>query len=72
MAFPDAAVAFVRHGEDVWGELPYVVLGVQVHPLRVVQARDLLVGVDGCQDAANISLKKSQGGTFQVLCLYHL
>lgn len=37
-----------------------MVLGVQIDPLGVVQTRDLLVGVDGCQDAPDISLKKSK------------
>ncbi len=40
-----------------------MVLGVQVHPLRVIHTRDLLVGVDGCQDAADISLKQSSSDT---------
>lgn len=37
-----------------------MVLGVQVHPLEVIQARDLLVGVHSCQNAANISLKVAE------------
>ncbi len=57
MAFPDAAVAFIGHSKDVWRKLPQVVLGVQVHPLWVIQTWDLLVRVDGCQDAADISLR---------------
>lgn len=57
MAFPDAAVAFIRYGEDVWRELPEMVLRVQVHPLQVVHPRNLLVGVHRGQDAADISLR---------------
>lgn len=56
MTLPDATVAFVRHSEDVRGELPQMVLGVQLHPIGVVQPRDLLVGVHSCQDAADICL----------------
>lgn len=56
MALPDATVAFISHSEDVRGELPQMVLGVQVHPIEVVQARDLLVGVHGRQNAADIRL----------------
>lgn len=56
MALPDATVAFVSHSKDVWGELPQMVLGVQVHPTEVVQPRDLLVGVHSCQNAADICL----------------
>lgn len=36
-----------------------MVLGVQVHPVEVIQTWDLLVGVHSCQNAANICL---QGG----------
>lgn len=36
-----------------------MVFGVQVHPLRVVHTRDLLVGVDRCQDTADISLREN-------------
>lgn len=56
MTLPDATVAFVSHSKDVRGELPQMVLGVQVHPIEVVQPRDLLVGVHGCQNAAYICL----------------
>lgn len=56
MALPDAAVAFVSHSEDVRRELPQMVLGVQVHPVEVIQTWDLLVGVHSCQNAANICL----------------
>lgn len=56
MALPDATVAFIGYGEDVWRQLPQMVLGVQVHPLQVVHPRNLLVGVHRCQDAADISL----------------
>lgn len=56
MALPDATVAFVSHSEDVRRELPQMVLGVQVHPVEVIQTRDLLVGVHSCQNAANICL----------------
>lgn len=56
MTLPDATVAFVSHSEDVRGELPQVVLGVLVHPIEVVQPRDLLVGVHGGQNAADICL----------------
>lgn len=37
-----------------------MVLGVQIHPLYVIQPWDLLVGVHSCQNAANISLKKGK------------
>lgn len=57
MAFPDAAVAFIGHSKNVRRELPQMVLGVQIHPLEVIEAGDLLVWVDGCQDAADIGLK---------------
>lgn len=57
MALPDAAVAFISHSEDVRGELPQMVLGVQVHPIEVIQTRDLLVGVHSCQNAADICLQ---------------
>lgn len=33
-----------------------MVLGVQVHPVEVIQTWDLLVGVHSCQNAANICL----------------
>lgn len=56
MALPDAAVAFVSHSKDVWGELPQMMFGVQVHPVEVIQTRDLLVGVHSCQNAADICL----------------
>lgn len=50
-------------------ELPYVVLRVQVHPLWVVQTCDLLVGVDSCQDTADISLKRAKRQQFSfVFC----
>lgn len=57
MTFPDAAVAFVSHSENVRGKLAQMVLGVQVHPIEVVQTRDLLVGIHGCQNAADICLR---------------
>lgn len=57
MAFPDTAVALIGNGEDVWRELPQMVLGVQVHPLQVVHPGNLLVGVHRRQDAADISLR---------------
>lgn len=56
MAFPDAAVAFIGHGKDMGRELSNVVLGVQVHPVQVIQAWDLLVGVHRCQDTADVGL----------------
>lgn len=60
MTLPDATVAFISHSKDVWWELPKMVLGVQIHPLYVIQPWDLLVGVHSCQNAANISLKKGK------------
>lgn len=62
MALPDAAVAFISYGEDVRWKLSQMVLGVQVHPLQVVHSRNLLVGVHGCQDAADISLRIMEKG----------
>lgn len=59
MSLPDAAVAFVGHGKDMRRQLTQLVLGVQVHPLRVVQTWDLLVRVDGRQDAADVCLKSA-------------
>lgn len=65
VAFPDAAVAFIGHGKDVWWQLPYMVLGVKVHPLWVIQTWNLLVGVDGSQDAADVSLKPDKMRQFR-------
>lgn len=65
VAFPDAAVAFIGYSKNVWREFPQMVLGVQVHPLQVIQTRDLLVWVDSCQDAADVSLKTAKERHFR-------
>lgn len=53
---PQAAVALAGHGENVRRQLPHLVPAVQLHRRAVVQAADLLVGVDGGQDGADVGL----------------
>lgn len=45
MALPKAAVALVRHSEDMRCDLSHVVLAVSLHGGAVVQSRDALVRV---------------------------
>lgn len=57
VAFPEAAVALVGHGEDVRRDLSHVVLAVSLHGRAVIQPWDALVGVHGGNYRTNVGLQ---------------
>lgn len=57
MTLPQAAIALISRGEDMGWQLSQAVLPVQVYGSCIVQTRDGLVGVDRCQDGANVRLQ---------------
>lgn len=57
MALPKAAVALVRHSEDMRCNLSYVVLAVSLHGGAVVQSRDALVRVHRRNYRTNVGLQ---------------
>lgn len=57
MTLPEAAVALIRHGEDVRCNLSHVVLAVSLHGSTVIQARDGLVRVHRGHYGTNVCLQ---------------
>ena len=57
MALPKAAVALVRHSEDMRCNLSHVVLAVSLHGGAVVQSRDALVRVHRGNYRTNVGLQ---------------
>lgn len=57
MALPKAAVALVRHSEDMRRYLSHVVLAVSLHGCAVVESRDALVRVHRGNYGTNVGLQ---------------
>lgn len=69
VAFPEAAVALVGHGEDVRRHLSHVVPAVALHRRAIVQPRDALVGVHRGHDGANVGLQAHSTPRAVITCI---
>lgn len=69
MSLPQAAVALVRHGEDVRRQLPHLVFAVQSNCSGVVEPCYLLIRVHCCQDGADVGLRAQKTQVSETMLL---
>lgn len=57
VSLPQAAVTLVCHSEDVRRQLPHLVFAVQSNGSGIIQACDLFIWIDCCQDRSDVCLR---------------